>query len=113
MALPSYKDILELIKKGATVEAQEQIMALREAALELQVDNFALRERVKSLEEALRNKGQLQFDGAVYWLNEDGKLDGPFCQHCYDVNSKLVRLQDWSDSWLCYACKHTPGKRKR
>lgn len=33
--LPKYKDITELIKKGATVEALEKIMELREAALEL------------------------------------------------------------------------------
>ena len=112
MALPSYKDIVELIKKGATVEAQEQLMALREAALALQEDNLALRERVKILEEALRTKGQLQFDGAVYWLDEGVNRDGPFCQHCYDVNDKLVRLQDWGDSWLCYACKQTPDKRR-
>jgi|SRR6266850_3704109 len=111
MALPSYKDIVELIKKGATVEAQEQIMALREAALELQEANFTLREQVKNLEEALRTKGRLQFDGGMYWLAEGSKRDGPFCQHCHDVNGKLVRLQDWGDSWLCYACKQSPDKR--
>ena len=28
--IPNYKDIVELIKKGATVEAQEKIMELRD-----------------------------------------------------------------------------------
>ncbi len=36
MALPRYKEIVELVKKGATLEAQEKIIELREAALELQ-----------------------------------------------------------------------------
>ena len=36
MALPTYKDIVELMKKDTTVEAQEQIMALREASLYIQ-----------------------------------------------------------------------------
>jgi hypothetical protein len=45
--LPSYFQTLDPLKKGATLEAQEQIMKLREAALELQKDNLALREEVK------------------------------------------------------------------
>ena len=34
MPLPRYKEIVNLIKQGETDEAQEQILALREAALE-------------------------------------------------------------------------------
>lgn len=113
MALPSYKDIVELLKKGATVEAQEQIMALREGALLLQEENFGLREKVQNLEESLRVKGQLNFDGSSYWLDDENKADGPFCQHCYDTNEKLVRLQDWGESWACFACKTYPEKKRR
>lgn len=111
MALPTYKDIVDLLKKGATVEAQEQIIALREGALLLQEENFGLREKVRSLEESLRIKGQLTFDGASYWLNDGSKTDGPFCQHCYDTGGKFVRLQDWEDTWLCFACKNLPNKK--
>lgn len=108
MALPSYKDIVDLIKKGATVEAQEQIMTLREAALELQEDNLALRERVKTLEEALRTKEQLHYDKNKYWLVNNSVKDGPYCQHCYDANEKLIRLQEWGDDgWMCFSCKHS------
>ena len=113
MALPSYKDIVELLKKGATVEAQEQIMALREGALQLQEDNFGLREKVKNLEESLRVKEQLIFDGSSYWLGDGKKSDGPFCQHCYDTSAKLVRLQDWGDTWSCFACKNYPAKKRQ
>jgi len=111
MALPSYKDIVELLKKGATVEAQEQIMALREGALLLQEENFGLREKVKNLEEAMRTKEQLIFDGASYWLGDGSKKDGPFCQHCYDTNGKLIRLQDWGETWCCFACKNHSDKK--
>jgi hypothetical protein len=107
MALPSYKEIVELLKKGATVEAQEQIMALREAALTLQEENLSLRERVRALEDELRLKGKLEFDGVAYYIRAEGvqDLDGPFCQRCYDVEKKLVRLQDWDeDSYACFSC---------
>ncbi|MEJ5375979.1 MAG: hypothetical protein WHX93_05330 [bacterium] len=111
MALPTYKDIVDLIKKGATVEAQEQIMALREAALELQEQNIELRDRVRSLEEALRTRERLEFDGRTYWLRDGNAADGPYCQHCYDANAKLIRLQDWGDTWFCVACKFSFEKR--
>jgi len=42
MSLPTYKDIVDLIKKGATVEAQERIMVLREAVIELKDENSSL-----------------------------------------------------------------------
>jgi hypothetical protein len=47
--LPSYSQIADLLKKGATLEAQEQIMKLREAAIELQEENLKLREDIKRL----------------------------------------------------------------
>jgi intein-encoded DNA endonuclease-like protein len=50
--LPNYKDIVELIRKGSTIEAQKKILELNEAVLKLQEENLALRQRVKALEEA-------------------------------------------------------------
>jgi len=66
MTLPSYNEIVDLIKKWATFKAQEQIMALREAAIALQEDNLVLRDRVRVLEDQLRIKSQIEFDGSVY-----------------------------------------------
>ncbi len=42
--LPNYKDIVELIRKGSTIEAQEKILELRKAAMQLQEENLALRQ---------------------------------------------------------------------
>ena len=47
--IPKYKEIVELIKKGSTLEAQEKIMELREAVMEAQEETHALKERVKEL----------------------------------------------------------------
>ena len=105
MSLPTYKDIVDLLKKGATVEAQEQIMELREAVINLQDENFELRNRIRKLEEELRIKGELKFSKTVYWLHEGSEKDGPFCPRCYDIDQKLARLQDYGHSWYCVACK--------
>ena len=67
MALPSYKDIVELLKAGATIEAQEKIMELRQAALTIQEDNIQLRNRVLELEARIK-----ELEGA----------DGEPCPRC-------------------------------
>ncbi|MFB0516855.1 MAG: hypothetical protein ACETWG_09680 [Candidatus Neomarinimicrobiota bacterium] len=106
MPLPRYKDIVDLIQQGKAAEAQEQILALREAALELQEENVALKEKVRKLEEELHVKGRLVFEKGVYYLVEEDTKEGPYCQRCYDKDTILVRLQDDGDHWFCYGCSH-------
>ena len=117
--IPKYLDIVDLIKKGATVEAQEKIMELRESALELQEENIALKAKIKELENALDVIQHLEYTGHVYWRwleNEAGDYldkDGPFCQVCNDTNNMLVRLYDSADGWWkCKHCKNTYLKVK-
>jgi hypothetical protein len=104
--LPRYKEITELLKKGATVEAQEKIMELREAALELQEENLELRAKVTSLEKSLAEKNSLKYEAPFYWNVIDDKKDGPYCQQCNDNSNKQIRLQDNGDDyWQCLSCK--------
>jgi len=53
LPLPKYKEIMELIKKGATLEAQEKIMELRESALELQDQNLEQKAEIRALKKEL------------------------------------------------------------
>ncbi|BBE52072.1 hypothetical protein OYT1_ch2560 [Ferriphaselus amnicola] len=97
--IPNYKDIVDLLKKGATVEAQEKIMELREGVLELQEENAFLKSQISELREQIKIKSHLDFADGVYWLWEEDEAGdplikiGPFCQRCYDDENKLVRLQ--------------------
>jgi len=104
MPLPRYKDIVELIKKGSTLEAQEKILELREAALELQEENLALREELTKIKERLARSEALTFDGSVYWLVSDDKKEGPFCPKCHDTKDQMVRMHRDGDGWWCYTC---------
>lgn len=109
--LPNYKDIVDLIKKGSNVEAQEKIMELREGALELQEQNIALTEQVAQLEAALQLQGEMIFKRTVYWRECEGAEPvGPFCSTCYDNEGKTIRLHDWDDSWFCRVCNNFPLK---
>jgi hypothetical protein len=111
LPLPTYKDIVELLKKGATVEAQERIMELREAVLELQEENVAWKQKIRELEESLKLKDEMHFDGTVYWRKENANRVGPFCPECFDIEEKLVRLQDYGDIWYCTKHKQSFDKR--
>jgi regulator of replication initiation timing len=109
MPLPSYSQIVELIKKGATIEAQEQIMKLREAALELQEENLTLREENKRLREEKELATNLEFEGGLYWLRKDNNRTGSFCAACYDEHHRLSRLHDGRNyiggsRWICVVC---------
>lgn len=105
MALPNYADIMQLVKQGLTLEAQEKIMELRTAALQLQEDNINLRERIKALEEAAAVRESVTWEAPFYWRKLGGAKDGPFCQKCYDDEGKLVRAQDLHNGyWRCFKC---------
>jgi len=112
MALPGYKEIIDLLKKGATLEAQEKIMELREASISLQEENFNLREELRVLKEQCVLKESLDFDGNVYWKMSNGKREGPFCPACHDSDSKQIRLhgltprQGKTSKWNCKICKN-------
>jgi len=109
------KDIYELAKKGATLELQERLVRIREEALSLQEENLGLRQKVAELEEKLSVKESLYFDGSLYWLIDDEEeKNGPYCQRCYDVDRRMVRLQDASyidvggsrtKVWTCRGCE--------
>lgn len=103
--IPRYKDIVDLVKKGSTVEAQEKIMELRESALALQEENFELREKNAELEAALANKNSLKYEAPFYWKIEGEEKEGPFCQQCQDKDNKQIRLQTTGeDFWRCFTC---------
>ena len=107
--LPEYNDIVELIKKGATLEAQEKILELRAEAVRLQGENIDLKEQIKNLENALSVKERLTYEAPYYWLETEEGKDGPYCQHCHDKHKKLIRLQasvrGTKGKWMCEACQ--------
>ena len=112
LPFPDFKDSIELIKKGATVEAQEKIMELREYIIALKEENIELRDKISKLESAENIKRNLEFRDGRYYLKKEGVEDGPYCQRCWDADEKLIRLQFIYDTgfankfWGCAECKN-------
>jgi len=109
------KEIFELAKNGASPDKlMGPLIKIREEALALQEKNLELEEKIRELERTQAIDENLEFDGSVYWqILPDHDKDGPYCQRCYDVNDKLIRLQSHFyvlkgkrvDSWRCAECK--------
>ena len=101
--------LVDLVKAGATIEAQEQIAELRVALADAKIELSDLREELAELKRAVAEREQIEWDGVMYWRAlPDGQKDGPFCQRCCDADSKLVRLQHYPHSlgypWSCMQC---------
>ena len=118
MPIPNYKDIIDLLKKGLTVEAQEKIMALREAAMEFQEENLALKVEVAALKIQSQEKddfeefrGNLYYEHNVYWSMDDA--DQPihaYCPTCVDSKRLKMKLASKFENghgmvWQCNQCK--------
>lgn len=81
--LPNYKDIIDLIKKGSTIEAQEKIMELRQAALTIQEENVHLRNRILELEAKVKELESIDGEPCPRcrkrtWIVESSKPDPTF-----------------------------------
>ena len=87
--IPKYKDIVELLKKGSTLEAQEKIMELREAVVELQDENSELKASISELETKLEFNSSLTFQSPFYYAEGD---DVPYCPRCWEVDKNAVHF---------------------
>lgn len=120
-ALASIKTAVDLAKilknSSKTLSEAEQklkladiISALADTKLELSEIQSLLAEKnlkITELNQALNQKESVVYDPPYYWAVTDGKKDGPFCQRCYDDESKLNRLHEEGrkGSWKCSVCK--------
>ena len=100
----SKKQLSEVLERLGAV--QDTLFYMREELLKLQEANRVQKEHIRKLEEKISIDKKLTWIKPSYWLVEDDKKDGPFCQRCYDVNKNLVRLQGGkNDVWVCHECK--------
>jgi len=106
VTLPAYEGVLDLFRKGAVVEALEQFTALHENALVLQQNATSHRNSIHALKSEPGESDRLESDGKAYYRVENGKRTGPFCQRCYDAESRLERLRALDvATYGCLACK--------
>ena len=85
---------------NALADARVQISEVKDLALEKE-------RRIRELEDEKTLKNKMEYENPYYWKLEEGVKDGPFCQHCFDESSKLIRLQGNGEGyWECKVCKN-------
>jgi hypothetical protein len=99
-----------LEKAETKLKLAELISALVDAKIEVSAIQHTLSEKeaqIRALQDKLSVKQKLEWSVPYYWLTDSEKRDGPYCQHCYDKNQELIRLQgDGEGYWECKACKN-------
>ncbi len=83
------KAIVELAKKGMTIELQEKNMQLREEALELQEENLKLKTENITLKKKEELQEKVKFKRKVYYREGD---EVPYCPYCYEKHKLLMHL---------------------
>lgn len=102
---------VSLEKAETKLKLAELISTLADAKIQIAEVQQILIEKdaeLRASKEQLVVKEKLHWAKPYYWLLDDGKKDGPFCQHCYDKHRELIRLQGNGDGyWECKACKNS------
>jgi hypothetical protein len=101
---------LSLEKAEAKMKLADLVSALADAKVELAELQLSLAEKdeqIRSLQEQVELTHSVQWEEPFYWIVRDGEKDGPFCQQCYDKDSKLMRLHSHDRQfWQCATCNH-------
>lgn len=100
----SKKRVSEILEKVGNF--QDIMFELRDGQLKSQEENHRLKEQIRILENQLETREKVVYEKPFYWIKNNDTKDGPFCQRCYDVGQKHIRLQGGKrDVWLCHECK--------
>jgi hypothetical protein len=102
---------LSLEKAETKLKLAELISALADAKIEVTEVQQMLQDKdaeLRELQEKLETKEQLRWEEPYYWRLLGATKDGPYCQHCYDTDRRLIRLQGNGEGyWECKACKNS------
>lgn len=99
-----FKQALDLCKAGNWDEARETLRDLQDEYLALCEENQVLKKQLCEVADTLDLAENMRFDGQKYWLESEGRREGPYCQLCYDRDGALVRLQQQDRHWQCKGC---------
>lgn len=86
------KSVGKILQEAGKIEQYQQILEAQQELLEMQKKIQGFEKENAELKEKLKIKENLIHENHAYWINNEGKKDGPFCSRCWDVDKNLVRL---------------------
>lgn len=104
--LGGFKKVLDLMREGKPEEALALQKGLQDQFMFLFEENATLKAQLSEVADILDLSECMVFDGHMYWLEDDEKREGPYCQVCYDRDAELVRLSEHNRHWECRSCNN-------
>lgn len=96
-AIAAGKALLTVVDVKSAVDTADlklKVAELTSALADLKLSAVDMQDENNELRKKLTLRGRVLYEGTAYWeIVDGGAKDGPFCQRCYDVESRLVRLQ--------------------
>lgn len=101
------KSVGKILQEAGKIEQYQQILEAQQELLEMQKRIQNLEKENAELKEKLEIKENLIHENNAYWIDKEGKKDGPFCSRCWDADKKLVRLHPCGNPayYNCPNCK--------
>lgn len=85
------KELLELARKGATIELELRLVEMQERELELREELVKLKTELTQLKKSTAINKTIKFVNGMYF-----HAGNYYCQACYDSEQKLINLQSSS-----------------
>jgi hypothetical protein len=82
------KELIDLARKGATIELELRLVQMQERELELREEIVKLKSELSDLKNQASVNQNIEMNNGMYFL--EGKH---YCQACYDSSKKLIYLQ--------------------
>ncbi len=101
------KSTAKVLQEAGKLDLYQQILDAMDKLLEMQKKIVDLESENKDLKEKLRIKENLIYENNAYWINKEGKKEGPFCSRCWDKDMRLIRLHTCPNptARICPVCK--------
>ena len=94
---------------SAVLEIQGKLLEAHQLIAEVQDENRNLKDEIRELKARQSLEANVSFDHGAYWYkNQDGKVTGPYCPSCWDLERKLVlpMVHDGSVDPMTLVCIH-------
>jgi hypothetical protein len=103
------KSVAGVLQEAGKIQQYQQILDAQKELLEMQHCITDLEMENKDLKEKLEINESLVFENNAYWLEKDGKKEGPFCSCCWDDHRKTIRIHPAGNPAFrsCPKCKNT------
>lgn len=87
-----FRDLHDVSKKINDAALNDKMMELSEKTFDLLDENESLKNKVKELEQVIKNESKLKMQNGAYFNIEDD--NGPICPRCWEVDNIMVHLQE-------------------